>query len=121
VSREDQGSTSAAIAAPIQEVPVFIAIVDFGTAAADRAAALDHLDAECDQIRAMPGNIAFRVFASRVDDSRVTILHEWEDEASFDGYLGSASFARFGEAVRPIIDGAPVSRRLRAELLTTVA
>jgi len=100
---------------------VFIAIVDFDTAASDRAAALDHLDAERDEVRTMPGNVAFRVYASREDDSRITIVHEWEDEASFDGYLGSATFARFGEAVRPMIAGAPVSRRFRAELLATVA
>lgn len=100
---------------------MFIAIVDFATAATDRTAALNHLDAERDQIRTLPGNLAFRVYACREDDSRITILHEWEDEASFDGYLRSASFARFGEAIRPIIVGAPVSRRFRAELLATVA
>ncbi|NUP42919.1 MAG: antibiotic biosynthesis monooxygenase [Streptomyces sp.] len=100
---------------------MFIAIVDFATAPADRQAALDHLDAERDRIGSMPGNLAFCVHASREDDSRVTIVHEWADEASFDGYLGSASFARFGEAVRPLIVGAPVSRRFRAELLATVA
>jgi quinol monooxygenase YgiN len=100
---------------------VLIAIVDFDTAATDRAAALGHLDAERDLITAMPGNLAFRVYASREDDSRITIVHEWEDEASFDGYLGSASFARFGEAIRPLMVGAPVSRRFRGELLATVA
>ncbi|MFF4013841.1 putative quinol monooxygenase [Streptomyces sp. NPDC001843] len=100
---------------------MLIAIVDFDTAATDRAAALGHLDAERDRISAMPGNLAFRVYASREDDSRITIVHEWEDEASFAGYLGSASFARFGEAIRPLMVGAPVSRRFRGELLATVA
>ena len=100
---------------------MFIAIVDFGTTATDRASALSHLDAERDQIRAMPGNVDFRVYTSREDDSGVTVLHEWADETSFEGYLRSASFARFGEAIRPIIVGAPVSRRFRAELLATVA
>ena len=97
---------------------MFIAIVDFGTAVTDRATAFNHLDAERDQISAMPGNLAFRVYASREDDTRVTIVHEWEDEASFDGYLKSASFARFGEVIRPLMVGAPVSRRFRAELAT---
>jgi quinol monooxygenase YgiN len=100
---------------------VFIAIVDFATAAADRATAIGHFDAETDQVRAMPGNLAFRVYASRDDESRVTVLHEWEDAASFDGYLGSESFARFGKEIRPLIVGAPVSRRFHAELLETVA
>jgi quinol monooxygenase YgiN len=98
---------------------VFIAIVDFATT--DRAAVLDHLDAERDLIRTMPGNLAFRVYASREDDNRITILHEWVDEASFEGYATSATFAQFGEAIRPIIIGTPVSRRFRAQLQATVA
>lgn len=100
---------------------MFIAIVDFGTAATDRPTALDHLDAERDQVRAMPGNLAFRVYASREDDGRITIVHEWDDEASFEGYLRSAAFAHSGEVLRPIMIGAPVSRRFRAELVATVA
>ena len=100
---------------------MFIAIVDFGTAATDRPTALHHLDVEGEQVRTMPGNIAFRVYSSREDDGRVTIVHEWEDEESFAGYVGSAAFARSGEMIRPIMVGAPVSRRFRAELLATVA
>jgi quinol monooxygenase YgiN len=100
---------------------VLIAIVDFSTAVTDRPAALAHLDGERDRVRAMPGNLAFRVYASREDETRVTIVHEWDDLASFDGYQRSDTFARFGEMIRPIITGAPVSRRFRAELLETVA
>jgi quinol monooxygenase YgiN len=99
---------------------MFIAIVDFTTTAADRAAALARLDGERDRVRAMPGNVAFRVYASRADDTGVTIVHEWEDEASFTGYTRSESFARSGEAIRPMMTGAPVSRRFHAELLETV-
>jgi quinol monooxygenase YgiN len=100
---------------------VLIAIVDFSTAATDRPAALAQLDGERDRVRAMPGNLAFRVYASREDETRITVVHEWDDEASFDGYLRSDSFARFGEVLRPITTGPPVSRRFRAELLETVA
>lgn len=97
-----------------------IAILDFSTAATDRATALAQLDRERDKVRAMPGNLAFRVYASREDETRITVLHEWDDEASFAGYLRSDSFARSGEVLRPIMTGAPVSRRFRAELLETV-
>jgi quinol monooxygenase YgiN len=100
---------------------LLIAIVDFSTAAADRPAALAQLDSERDQVRAMPGNLAFRVYASREDEARITVVHEWDDKASFDGYLRSESFARFGEVLRPITTEAPVSRRFRAELLETAA
>jgi quinol monooxygenase YgiN len=100
---------------------VFIAILDFSTAASDRPAALAQLDSERDQVRAMAGSLAFRVYASREDETRVTVIHEWDDEASFAGYLRSDSFARSGEVIRPIMIGTPVSRRFRAELLETVA
>jgi quinol monooxygenase YgiN len=100
---------------------MFIAILDFTTAAADRPAALAQLDGERDEVRAMPGNVAFRVYASREDDTLVTVVHEWDNQASFAGYLGSAAFARSGKVLRPIMTGAPSSRRFSAELLETVA
>jgi quinol monooxygenase YgiN len=72
-------------------------------------------------VRAMPGNVAFRIYASREDGTRITVVHEWEDQASFAAYLRSDSFARSGEVLRPIMAGAPVSRRFQAELLESVA
>jgi quinol monooxygenase YgiN len=100
---------------------VLIAILDFSTAAADRAAALAQLDAERVLVRSMPGNVAFRAYASREDETGITVVYEWQDETSFGGYLGSESFARSGEVLRPMMVGVPVSRRFRAELLETVA
>jgi quinol monooxygenase YgiN len=44
---------------------VFIAILDFRTDATDRPAALAQFDEEGNRVRAMPGNIAFRVYAAR--------------------------------------------------------
>jgi quinol monooxygenase YgiN len=99
---------------------VLIAILDFNTAATDRPAALAQLDGEHGRVRAMPGNVAFRVYASREDETAITVVHEWDDEASFVGYLRSDAFTRSGEVLRPIMIGAPVSRRFRAELLETV-
>ena len=69
----------------------------------------------------MPGNLAFRVYAGREDDHRITIVHEWQDQPSFDRYLASDSFARFGGLLRPMMSGSPVSRRFQAQLLDTVA
>ena len=100
---------------------MFIAVVDFTTAVTDRPAALAQLDGEREQVRAMPGNLAFRVYASRVDEAGITVVHEWDDEDSFAGYLESESFARSGAVLRPMMAGAPVSRRFRAELRETVA
>jgi quinol monooxygenase YgiN len=100
---------------------VFIAILDFDTAATDRPAALAQLDGERAQVRAMPGNLAFRVYASRQDETGITVVHEWADEASFAGYVESDSFARSGTVLRPMMVGSAVSRRFSAELLETVA
>ncbi|MBP2471525.1 quinol monooxygenase YgiN [Crossiella equi] len=99
---------------------MLIAILDFRTATADRAAALAQLDGERARVRDLPGNVDFRVYASREDDGGVTVVHEWAEEESFQGYLASDSFARLGAVLRPVTLGAPVSRRFRAELVETV-
>jgi quinol monooxygenase YgiN len=100
---------------------MFIAILDFQTSPADRPAALAQLEAERDEVRAMPGNVAFRVYASREDDTTVTVVHEWRDRAAFAPYLDSDCFARSGQVLRPLMTAAPISRRFTAELLETVA
>jgi quinol monooxygenase YgiN len=79
------------------------------------------LDAEGGRVRAMPGNIAFRVYAARADDTAVVLVHEWDDEASFADYARSDCFARSNDVIRPMMTDAPVSRRFRADLLETVA
>jgi quinol monooxygenase YgiN len=99
---------------------MFIAILDLRTTAADRQLALAQLDSEKDEIRSMPGNLDFRVYADRDDAEAVTVLHEWADENSFAGYLGSSAFARSGAVLRPLVTAPPVSRRFRAALLETV-
>ena len=44
---------------------MLIAVLDLRTTPADRITALAQLDAERDEIRAMPGNLDFRVYADR--------------------------------------------------------
>jgi quinol monooxygenase YgiN len=100
---------------------MIIAVIDFSTSTADRPFALDQLDGARDEVRAMPGNGAFRVYASRVDEQQITLMHEWADETSFTAYLESDALARLGQVLRPIMVQAPVSRRFRAELVETVA
>ena len=99
---------------------MLIALLDLHTTADDRAAALAQLDRERDEIRAMPGNLDFRVYAARDNGEDVLVLHEWADEPSFAAYLASAVFARSGEVLRPLMAAPPVSRRFRASLLETV-
>ena len=99
---------------------MLIAILDLVTAATDRPAALAQLDGEQAAIHAMPGNVAFRVYAWRDDETRVTVVAEWDDEPSFRSYLESDAFARSGAVLRPMLTEAPVSRRFDAEILETV-
>jgi len=100
---------------------MLIALLDFSTDAPNRPAALAHLDRESDEVRALPGNIAFRVYASRHDDTQITVVHEWHDEAAFAAYLASEVFARSGAVLRPLMNAPAVSRRFHADLIETVA
>jgi quinol monooxygenase YgiN len=99
---------------------MLIAVLDLRTTAADRAVALAQLDSEHDEIRAMGGNLDFRVYAARDDEEAVVVIHEWADEPSFAAYLSSEAFARSGAVLRPLVTAPPVSRRFRADLLETV-
>lgn len=100
---------------------MLIAILDFDVAPADQQAALDQLLAEAPGVRAMPGNIAFRPYADPLLDTRVSLVHEWQSRADFDAYLASEAFARSGTKLRPMMTGAPTSRRFEAELIESVA
>jgi quinol monooxygenase YgiN len=99
---------------------MLIALLDLHTTASDRAVALAQLDSERDGIRAMPGNLDFRVYAARDDQEGITVIHEWADEPSFAAYLSSGAFARSGAVLRPMVTEPPVSRRFSAALLETV-
>ena len=99
---------------------MLIAILDLRTVPADRAVAVAQLDSEREEIRAMPGNLDFRVYAARDDEEVVTVIHEWTDEPSFAGYLSSGAFTRSGAVLRPLVTSAPVSRRFEAALVETV-
>jgi quinol monooxygenase YgiN len=100
---------------------MLIAIVDFETAPKDKDAALDQLLREAAEVRAMPGNLAFRAFADPLIDTRVTVIHEWQDRAAFDGYLASPAFARSGHVLRPMMTGKPLSRRFEVAALDVAA
>ena len=100
---------------------MFIAILDFAFAPAYRVRALGQLESERPLVRSMPGNIAFRVYASREDDETVTVVHEWDDQDSFAAYVASNAFARSNAVLRPLVTNGPVSRRFRAELVESVA
>ena len=100
---------------------MLIAIVDFTVEPENRAAALAALLREAPAVRAMPGNISFRPYLDPVKPESLCILHEWEDTHSFSAYSESDEFKLSGHVLRPLMTSAPVSRRMTAELLETVA
>ena len=100
---------------------MFIAILEFEVAEADRTRALDALTREPEEVRTMSGNIAFRPFLDPESAGQVVLLHEWENQPSFRAYTDSPSFARLGAALRPLMTKAPLSRRFHAELAQVVA
>ncbi len=101
--------------------PALIAIVELSTSVADRPFAVAQLRREQPIVRTIPGCLAFHVFASPETGTDITVLHEWVDQAAFDGYLASDVFARSGQVLRPLMTAPPSSRRYRVELIETVA
>lgn len=99
---------------------MIIAIVDFDVAPETRSDALEVLIGDGAEASALPGNLGFRTFTNAGSKSHVGLMHEWADAAAFEGYLQSAGFAAVGAKLRPMMVGAPVSRRFEAVLLQTV-
>ena len=98
---------------------MFIAILDFRTSASDRPAALAHLDGEGDRVRAMPGNLAYRVYAASQDDTAVAVVPDG-GRGFVRGYLASDPSPERGGA--PTDNGRRAGeRRFHADLLETVA
>src|SRR5438046_10278734 len=100
---------------------MFIAIVDFAVAEENRPEALATLLHEIPAIRAMKGNIAIQAYVDPVNMQALRIFHEWQDAESFEKYTMSDAFKSSGQKLRPMMVGAPSSRRLTATLMETVA
>ena len=99
---------------------MFIAHVYFPVAPADRDKALQTLIAEATTVRAMAGCKAFIPFADPTNDDSLGVLHEWESEAQFRAYTASECFTEVGRILRPMMTGAPASRRFDATLRDSV-
>lgn len=85
-----------------------------------RAEALEALVRQAPQVRAMKGCLAFVPFLDPTSDTDIGVLHEWASADDFAAYTASADFAAIGCLLRPMMTGAPVSRRFDAELVQTV-
>ncbi len=99
---------------------MLIAHVYFTVAAAERQKALDTLLAEALTVRAMKGCQRFVPFLDPTSPDGLGILHEWDREEDFAAYTSSPGFTDVGQVLRPMMTGAPVSRRFDARPLQTV-
>lgn len=91
--------------------------VNFTVAADDRPSAVACLQQEAPQMRALPGNRAVQVLVAPDDAGAVTLLHQWDDMASFDAYRAGPLFAKVGGVLRPMMTGKPRTDVYDAELL----
>ena len=99
---------------------MLIAHLRFPIAPENRQVATEALVASVETVRAMQGCIAFHPIHDPTDAAVLGVVHEWETEADFAAYTASDVFKAFGERIRPLMTGKPVSRRFRSELIEVV-
>lgn len=86
----------------------------------ERARALECLLADAPAVRHMKGCLAYTPFADPLEAGGIGIVQEWETAEDFAAYTASPRFAALGAVLRPMMKGAPVSRRFEATLVQTV-
>jgi len=99
---------------------MLIAHLRFSVAPDDRSYALEVFTQGAQSVRAMKGCVAFYPYYDPDDCGTLGVIQEWEREEDFAAYLSSHAFNAFELILRPMMAGAPVSRRFRAELIETI-
>ncbi len=99
---------------------MFIAHLHFTVAPESRDTVLEAFAGRADAVRAMKGCLAYRPFVDPADDTVIGVLHEWESEEDFAAYSSSEHFNALAAILRPMMQGKPVSRRFRAELVDVI-
>ncbi|MEP1932901.1 MAG: antibiotic biosynthesis monooxygenase family protein [Roseibium sp.] len=96
---------------------MFVALVDFRVEPSKQSGALNTLLADVELVTTMPGCQTFRPYCDPSQKGHVGVVHEWDSEDAFNGYLGSEEFKRMGADLRPLMVSVPSSRRYSATLL----
>ncbi len=99
---------------------MLVAHVAFTVSPDARQTALDVLMSEVPVVRRMTGCLAFVPFADLTAPGGLGIVHEWETAEAFGRYVASPGFAAINAQLRPLMTGAPVSRRFEASLIEAV-
>lgn len=58
------------------------------------------------------GNLSYRVFSERYDDTKFTFIEEWANDTAIEKHNGSAHFGKFIEAIKPLIKGEPKIKQI---------
>jgi quinol monooxygenase YgiN len=88
---------------------MLIVTVDFTTLPEDREFALATLQAEALIVRALKGNLGYRVHVDPDDAGGLRLTHHWTDAPSFAAYRTTSGFRSVGEALFPKMVGKPVT------------
>jgi quinol monooxygenase YgiN len=97
-----------------------IAHVTFTVAPENQNKALNALLAEVPVVRQMKGCLAFIPFVDPTVAGGLGVVHEWESDDAFAVYINSPGFKAVNDILRPLMTGAPVSRRFEVNMLDTV-
>jgi quinol monooxygenase YgiN len=99
---------------------MIMALIDFEVTPDHRPYVLDQLRSLLEEARSLKGNLTYKASTGTESAGHIGLMHEWDTLENFEAYTSSELFKRMGEILRPAITKAPVSRRLRTELLGEV-
>jgi quinol monooxygenase YgiN len=97
-----------------------MALIDFEVSPADRAEMLAALQPLLEEARGCPGNRSYRASTSCESAAHIGLMHEWDTLEQFRAYISSDLMRRMSQMLRPAMTTAPVSRRLRTELIEEI-
>lgn len=79
-----------------------------------RDAALESLEAELRAVQEEPGTLLYVVHTSDTDPDAIYFYEMYEDEEAVEVHRASSAFQHVGDALTPLLDGAPESLQLAA-------
>lgn len=98
---------------------MLIVTVDFTTLPEDREFALATLRAEAPIVRALKGNLGYKLHLDPDVPGGLRLTHHWTDAPSFAAYRATPGFRSVGEALFPKMVGKPATAVYEATLQMT--
>ncbi|HTM76685.1 MAG TPA: antibiotic biosynthesis monooxygenase family protein [Devosia sp.] len=101
---------------PTGEIMI-MALIDFEVSPEGRTDLLAALQPLLEEARGCPGNRSFRASTNSESAAHIGLMHEWDTLEQFRAYTSSDLMLRLGQMLRSAMTAAPVSRRLRTDLI----